>query len=86
MVIMFSLLFAIPVLSFAQEKQSPDPKASAHEKANEKAKFKHEGDVYNNKAHKKIRAAKRSKKKTAAAKKKAAEVQDKGEGQVKVMF
>lgn len=92
MVIMCSLLLAMPVLSFAkdkEEKKEPDPNVSAYEHANEKAKFKRTKDEFNSKANKKIRAKKLAEKKAAEAaeaKKKAEEAKDKGEGQVKVKF
>ena len=89
MVIVCSLLLAMPVLSFAQEKGEPNPNASAYEHANENARFKRNEEVFNNKANKKIRAKRLTEKKAeeaAEAKKKAEEAQDKGEGQVKVRF
>ncbi len=88
-VIMCALLLAMPVLSFSEKKNGPNPNASAYEHANENARFKRNGDVFNNKKNKAKRARKLAKKKAAAAveeKKKAEEAQDKGEGQVKLKF
>ncbi len=89
MVIMCSLLFALPALSFAsRENKGPDPSVSAYEHANENAKFKRNQNLFNKKAYKKMRAEKRAQKEAAKAeaKKKAEEAQDKGEGQVKLKF
>ncbi len=95
MVIMCSLLLAMPVLSFAKEKKAPDPSASAYEHANENARFERNQALFNYKVNKRNRAAKRlaekevaaaKKKEAAEAKKKAEEAQDKGEGQVKLRF
>lgn len=86
MVMVCSLLLAMPVLSFAGKKKEPTPNVSAYEHANENAKFKRDGKVFNNKTNKKIRAKKRAKKEAVEEKKEAEEAQDKGEGQVKVKF
>jgi hypothetical protein len=70
-------------------KNRPNPHASAYEHANENAKFKRSGDVFNNKANKEIRAKNRDEKEAVKAveeKKKEEESHDKGEGQVKVKF
>ena len=86
MVIMCFLLFTMPIFSFAKEKKEPNPSVSAYEHANENAKFKRDGGVFNNKAHKEIRAKKLAEKKAKKAKKKVEDAQEKGEGQVKVKF
>ena len=89
MVMMCSLLFAMFVYSFAEEKNGPDPSVSAYEHANENAKFKRSRALFNNKENQEIRAqrlAEKEAKEAAEAKKKAEEAQDKGEGQVKVKF
>ncbi len=86
MIVMCSFFLGMPFLSFAEEKNGPNPSASAYEHANENAKFKRDGEVFNTKANKKIRAKKLTKKKKAQAKKKTEEAEDKGEGQVKVKF
>ncbi len=85
-VIIGAVLLSTTVLSFAEEKTMPDQKIPRSEQAKEKAKFKHSGEVFNNKAHKKSRAKKLARKKAAEEKKKLQESEDKGEGQVKVKF
>ena len=49
-------LFAISVLSFADDKQVSAPPASALERTKEKATFNHNEGIYNDKANKDIRA------------------------------
>ncbi len=86
MIIACSLLLVIPVLSFAKEKKEPNPNASAYEHANENAKFKRDGNTFNNKANKKGKAKKQAEKELPEAKKKVETGQDKDEGQVKLKF
>ncbi|MBF0385478.1 MAG: hypothetical protein HQL27_06360 [Candidatus Omnitrophica bacterium] len=89
MAIMFSLLFAMPVLGLAEGKNGPKPSESAYKHADENAKFQRNRAVFNNKKNKIKRAKKRVKKKSvveAEAKKKIEEAQDKGKGQVKLKF
>jgi len=89
MAIMCSLLLVMPAMSFAEKGEASKPSVSAYEHANEKARFKRSGEVFNSKANKKIRAKKRADKKIVEAKKEAKkdqDKQDKGEGQVKVKF
>lgn len=86
MVMMCSLLLAASTLGFAQNKKQPHPSLSAYEHANENAKFKRDGNVFNNKTHKEIRVKRLAEKEAKKAIKKVAEAQDKGEGRVKVKF
>ncbi len=89
MILICSLLLAMPVLSLAEEEKKLAPNASAYEHADENARFKRGWSWFNNKENKKIRAKRRAElaeKEAAEAKKKAAEAQDKGEGQVKLKF
>ncbi len=76
MVMMCFLLVAMPALA----------SLSTYERAHENARFKRDGEVFNNRAHKEIRAKRRAEKEAKKAKKKVEEAQDKGEGQVKVKF
>lgn len=88
-VIICSLLLAMPVLSFAEELRCPNPEVSPCVNAKANAKFKRTRALFNNKTNKKIRAKELAEKKAAeaeAAKKKEEATQDKGEGQVKVQF
>jgi len=70
-------------------KKAPDPNASAYERANENARFKRSGEVFNNKANKKIRSRRRAEDRAAETveeKKQEEEAQDDGYGQVDVKF
>ena len=86
MVIICSLLLAMPALSFAEEKKAPGPNATAYKYADEKARFNRNRDSFNSKAHKEIRARKLAERKAKIAKKKEEAAQDKGEGQFKFKF
>lgn len=85
-VIMCSILFAIPVLSFAIGKNDLRPNKSAYEHANENAKFEREQDFFNQKVKEEIRAKKLAEKelrKATRAKKKAQALQKKRAWQLK---
>lgn len=69
--IMFSLLLTMPVLSFAEDKNLPEPNTSAYEKAYENAKFKSEEYLFLKQLNKEFREKKRAEKKAAKAEKKA---------------
>jgi len=69
-----------------KDAKGPDPDGSAYKHANENARFKRGGVVYNNDANKEIRAQQRVEERKEEIKKKTEKMQDKGEGQVKVKF
>ena len=48
-------LFAVPVLSFSDDKQATTPQATPGELAHEKVTFNHNQSLYNDKANKDIR-------------------------------
>ncbi len=76
MVMMCSGLLAISALSFADDKKVTGPHALAGERADEKATFNHDQNIYNDKTNKDIRTKKSVEKKIKSNKQDNKKVQD----------
>jgi len=77
MVMMLSLLFAVPVVSSAEVKETGLDTSADYKQVNENIKFKHDESVGIHKANKEMKAKRRAEKEAVKAKKRAKKAQDK---------
>ena len=86
LVIMCPLLFAVPALSFAQERAGAESGTPEQERADQKAKSGHKHDLFNYRMNKRIWDKRQAKDEAARKLKKAKEIRDKESGQIIIKF